>query len=161
VECTATIGIAIVGYFLVIGFPDTMLASNKLQGFTQREQRIILDWIDRDRRDPKPDKLTCAKFREHVANWELWVYRLMCVSLASMLFSMIAHCFCRFFTCSAPIYAFAYFIQIILGTIVDNTALVFLLCPLITSTRVGVNVLVEETSATRPIFPVCCGCERC
>jgi hypothetical protein len=34
----------------------------------------------------------------------------------------------RFLTCSAPIYAFAYFIQIILGTIVDSTALVFLLC---------------------------------
>lgn len=36
--------------------------------------------------------------------------------------------FTRFLTCSAPIYAFAYFIQIILGTIVDSTALVFLLC---------------------------------
>ncbi|KAH4046604.1 hypothetical protein HBH64_162090 [Parastagonospora nodorum] len=110
VEGAATIGIAIIGYFLVIGFPDSMLASNKLQGFTQRELEIVLDRIDRDRRDSKPDKLTWANFRIHVANWELWVYGLM------------------FLTCSAPIYAFAYFIQIILGTIVNSTALVFLLC---------------------------------
>jgi hypothetical protein len=77
VEGAATIGIAVIGYFLVIGFPDTMLASNKLQGFTQRELEIVLDRIDRDRRDSKPDKLTWAKFREHVANWELWVYGFM------------------------------------------------------------------------------------
>lgn len=77
VEGAATIGIAIIGYFLVIGFPDTMLASNKLQGFTQQELQIVLDRIDRDRRDSKPDKLTWAKFRTHVANWELWVYGFM------------------------------------------------------------------------------------
>ncbi|OAL43136.1 MFS general substrate transporter [Pyrenochaeta sp. DS3sAY3a] len=110
VEGAATIGIAIIGYFLVIGFPDTMLASNKLQGFTQQELEVVLDRIDRDRQDSKPDKLTWPKFRQHVSNWELWVYGFM------------------FLTCSAPIYAFAYFIQIILGTIVDSTALVFLLC---------------------------------
>ncbi|KAF2179767.1 hypothetical protein K469DRAFT_730412 [Zopfia rhizophila CBS 207.26] len=33
-----------------------------------------------------------------------------------------------FLTCSVPIYTFAYFIQIILGTIVDSTATVFMLC---------------------------------
>lgn len=77
VEGAATIGIALIGYFLVIGFPDTMLASNKLHGFTQRELEIVLDRIDRDRRDSKPDKLTWAKFRHHVANWELWAYGFM------------------------------------------------------------------------------------
>ncbi|PSN74778.1 MFS general substrate transporter [Corynespora cassiicola Philippines] len=110
VEGAATIGIAIVGYFLVIGFPDTMLATNKLQGFTQHELNIVLDRIDRDRGDSKPDKLTWPKFWRHAMNWELWVYGFM------------------FLTCSAPIYAFAYFIQIILGTIVDSVAIVFLLC---------------------------------
>lgn len=110
VEGAATVGIAIIGYFLVIGFPDTMLASNRLQGFTQRELGIILDRIDRDRRDSHSDKLTWHKFLHHVVNWELWVYGFM------------------FLTCSAPIYAFAYFIQTILSTIVDSTAVVFLLC---------------------------------
>ncbi|KAF2646791.1 MFS general substrate transporter [Massarina eburnea CBS 473.64] len=110
VEGAATIGIAIIGYFLVLGFPDTMLATNNLQGFTQEELQIILDRIDRDRGDSHADKLTKAKFLTHVANWELWVYGFM------------------FLTCAAPIYAFAYFIQIILGTIVTSTATVFLLC---------------------------------
>jgi hypothetical protein len=54
-----------------------MLASNKLYGFTQRELEIVLDRIDRDRRDSKPDKLTWIKFRAHVANWELWAYGFM------------------------------------------------------------------------------------
>lgn len=110
VEGAATIGIAILGWFLVIDFPDRMLATNKLQGFTQDELQFVLDRIDRDRGDSQPDKLTAEKFRKHIANWELWVYGFM------------------FLTCSAPIYAFAYFIQIILGTIVDSTAIVFLLC---------------------------------
>ena len=110
VEGAATIGIAILGWFLVIDFPDRMLATNKLQGFTQDELQVVLDRIDRDRGDSQPDKLTAEKFRKHIANWELWVYGFM------------------FLTCSAPIYAFAYFIQIILGTIVDSTAMVFLLC---------------------------------
>ncbi|KAF2729261.1 MFS general substrate transporter [Polyplosphaeria fusca] len=105
-----TLGVAVIGYLTVIGFPDTMLATNKLQGFTQRELEIVLDRIERDRGDSQPDKLTWPKFLRHVANWELWVYGLM------------------FLTCSAPIYAFAYFIQIILSTIVDSTAVVFLLC---------------------------------
>lgn len=87
-----------------------MLATSNHQGFTQSELELILTRIDRDRGDSQPDKLTRQKFLAHVSNWELWVYGLM------------------FLTCSAPIYAFAYFIQIILGTIVDSTAMVFLLC---------------------------------
>jgi hypothetical protein len=87
-----------------------MLATGKRHGFTERELEIVLDRIDRDRKDSKPDKLTWPKFFHHLANWELWVYGFM------------------FLSCSAPIYAFAYFIQIILGTIVDSTAIVFLLC---------------------------------
>jgi hypothetical protein len=40
----------------------------------------VLDRIDRDRHDSKPDKLTWAKFCTHVANWELWVYGFMSVA---------------------------------------------------------------------------------
>ncbi|KAF1995226.1 MFS general substrate transporter [Amniculicola lignicola CBS 123094] len=110
VEGAATIGIAFIGYFTVIGFPDTMLASGQRQGFTTRELEIVLDRIDRDRRDSQPDKLTWPKSFHHLGNFELWVYGFM------------------FLTCSAPIYAFAYFIQIILSTIVTDRATVFLLC---------------------------------
>ena len=58
VEGAATIDIAIIGYFLVISFLDIMLASGRRQGFTTQELEIILDCIDRDRRDSQPDKLT-------------------------------------------------------------------------------------------------------
>jgi hypothetical protein len=54
-----------------------MLASNKLQGFTQEELELVLDRIDRDRGDSKADNLTWVNFRTHIANWELWVYGLM------------------------------------------------------------------------------------
>lgn len=113
-----------------------MLASGKMQGFTQGELQVVLDRIDRDRRDSQPDKLSWAKFRKHVANWELWIYGFM------------------FLTCSAPIYAFAYFIQIILGTIVDSTAVVFLLCapPYLVSIlwTVGCAYLADRTRLRMP-----------
>ena len=110
VEGAATLGIAVLGYFLVIGFPDHMLASGKYSGFTQRELEIVLNRVERDRGDAKADKLTKEKVLRHVADWKLWVYGFM------------------FLCCSAPIYAFAYFIQIILTTMGYDTSTVFLLC---------------------------------
>lgn len=121
---------------MVIGFPDTMLASGKMQGFTQDELEVVLNRIERDRRDSKPDKLSWAKFYQHIANWELWVYGFM------------------FLTCSVPIYAFAYFIQIILGNIVDSIALIFLLCapPYLASIvwTVGCAYLADRTRLRMP-----------
>ncbi|KAF2105652.1 hypothetical protein BDV96DRAFT_677196 [Lophiotrema nucula] len=61
IEGAATIGIAIVGYFTVISFPDTMLPSGRRQGFTTHELEVVLDRIERDRSDSQPDKLTWAK----------------------------------------------------------------------------------------------------
>jgi hypothetical protein len=53
--------------------------------------------------------LTWEKFWRHLLSWQLWVYGFM------------------FLCCSAPIYAFAYFIQTILKTMGYSTAVVFLL----------------------------------
>lgn len=72
VEGAATLGIAIIGYFLVIGFPDQILASGKYAGFTQRELEIVLNRVERDRGDAKADKLTRAKVLRHSADWKLW-----------------------------------------------------------------------------------------
>lgn len=110
IEGAATIGLALLGYFMVLGFPDQILASGHHKGFTQFELEIILNRVERDRGDADPDNLTWPKFFTHFCNWELWVYGVM------------------FFCCSAPIYAFAYFIQIILKTMGYDTAAVFLLC---------------------------------
>jgi len=105
-----TIGIALIGYFIVLNFPDSILASGKKGYFTQAELEIVLDRVERDRGDSQPDKLTWEKFWRHLFTWQLWVYGFM------------------FLCCSAPIYAFAYFIQTILKTMGYSTAIVFLLC---------------------------------
>lgn len=113
VEGARTIGAALIGYFLVLGFPDQVLSSGKYKGSTQQELETVLDRVERDRGDTAPDELTWSKFWTHVLNWQLRVYGLM------------------FLTCSAPTYAFAYFIQMILGTIgytTFTTLMVFLLC---------------------------------
>lgn len=110
IEGALTIGIAIIGYFVVLNFPDAILASGRRSFLTQDELGIVLERVERDRGDSLPDKLTIPKFWQHVTMWQLWIYGFM------------------FLTCSAPIYAFAYFIQTILKTMGYTTAVVFLLC---------------------------------
>ncbi|KAI8186690.1 High-affinity nicotinic acid transporter [Colletotrichum sp. SAR 10_86] len=105
-----TVGFSFIGYIFTLPFPDQLLASGKRTTFTQQEIETILDRVERDRGDAEPDPLTWQKFTKLVVRWELWVYGFM------------------FLCCSAPIYAFAYFIQIILTTLGYSTAVVFLLC---------------------------------
>jgi len=109
IEGALTIGIAVIGYWIVLNFPDSILASGKKGYFTQAELAVVLDRVERDRGDSLPDKLTWQKFWRHVLSWQLWVYGVM------------------FLCCSAPIYAFTYFIQTILKTMGYPTAVVFLL----------------------------------
>ncbi|KAF9873468.1 putative phthalate transporter protein [Colletotrichum karsti] len=110
IEGSLTVGFAFIGYAFTLPFPDQLLASGKRTGFTQEEIELILDRVERDRGDAEPDPLTWQKVQKLVMRWELWVYGFM------------------FLCCSAPIYAFAYFIQIILTTLGYSTAVVFLLC---------------------------------
>jgi hypothetical protein len=110
IEGALTLGFAFIGYVFTLPFPDQLLASGKRSSFTQQELEIILDRVERDRGDAEPDSLTLHKVLRLMMRWELWVYGFM------------------FLCCSAPIYAFAYFIQIILTTLGYSTAVVFLLC---------------------------------
>ncbi|KAF2488346.1 MFS general substrate transporter [Lophium mytilinum] len=110
IEGAATIGFSLLGYFRVIGFPNILLASSDRRSFTTSELLTVLNRVDRDRGDSAPDALTWPKFWYHLCVWQLWVYGLM------------------FMTSSAPIYAFAYFIQTILKTMGYPTAIIFLLC---------------------------------
>ncbi|KAI8153909.1 hypothetical protein K4K49_008172 [Colletotrichum sp. SAR 10_70] len=110
IEGALTVGFSFIGYIFTLPFPDQLLASGKRTAFTQQEIETILDRVERDRGDAEPDPLTWQKFTKLVVRWELWVYGFM------------------FLCCSAPIYAFAYFIQIILTTLGYSTAVVFLLC---------------------------------
>lgn len=110
IEGAITIGFAFIGYAFTLPFPDQLLASGAKSPFTREELETILDRVERDRGDAEPDDLTIRKVVQTGLRWELWVYGLM------------------FLCCSAPIYAFAYFIQIILTTLGYPTAIVFLLC---------------------------------
>ncbi|KPM34546.1 hypothetical protein AK830_g12025 [Neonectria ditissima] len=110
IEGAITVGFAVIGYVFTLPFPDQVLASGTKSCFTREELENILDRVDRDRGDAEPDALTLRKVVQTALRWELWVYGLM------------------FLCCSAPIYAFAYFIQIILTTLGYSTAVVFLLC---------------------------------
>lgn len=67
--------------------------------FTQAELKTIFNRVERDRGDAEPDKLTPRKVVAIGLRWEFWAYGLMLLC------------------CSAPIYAFAYFIQTILTTL--------------------------------------------
>ncbi|KAH8680662.1 major facilitator superfamily domain-containing protein [Xylariales sp. PMI_506] len=110
IEGAITVGFAGIGYIFTLPFPDQMLATGNLAGFTRQELEVVLDRVERDRGDAEPDELTTKKFLKLLATWELWAYGFM------------------FWTCSVPIYAFAYFIQTILTTLGYSTAIVFLLC---------------------------------
>ncbi|KAF2841122.1 MFS general substrate transporter [Patellaria atrata CBS 101060] len=110
IEGAFTVGFALISYPMILGFPDQVLATGKSSTFTQQELEVVLDRVERDRGDAKPDKVTLPKVLHHMRNWHLWVYGFM------------------FMGCSAPIYVFAYFIQTIIKTMYTDTAIVFLLC---------------------------------
>ncbi|KAH7157167.1 major facilitator superfamily domain-containing protein [Dactylonectria macrodidyma] len=110
IEGAITVGFAFIGFVFTLPFPDQLLASGVKSSFTREELEIILDRVDRDRSDAEPDALTFRKVGRTGLRWELWVYGFM------------------FLCCSAPIYAFAHFVQIILTTLGFSTAMVFSLC---------------------------------
>lgn len=53
IEGALTIGIAILGYWIVLPFPDALLASSKKGYFTHNELEIVLDRVERDRGDSR------------------------------------------------------------------------------------------------------------
>ncbi|KAK7036421.1 hypothetical protein VNI00_011618 [Paramarasmius palmivorus] len=91
VEGVITIGLGIIGYFLLPDFPD----KNK---FLSREQTVlILKRVREDRGDHVPDEITTAKVLHHLSDWTLWAYGIM-------------------FGCATlPAYMLAYFIPVILA----------------------------------------------
>lgn len=68
IEGAATVGFALLGYSMVLGFPDQIPASDHHKGFTQSELEVVLNRLERDRGDAGPDKLTWPKFWAHFCN---------------------------------------------------------------------------------------------
>ncbi|ESK87307.1 high-affinity nicotinic acid transporter [Moniliophthora roreri MCA 2997] len=97
IEGLITIGLGIIGYFLIPDFPDrnTFLSA--------AQTRFILKRIEEDRGDHVPDKITTKKVLYHLSDWTLWVYGIMS-------------------TCAAiPTYMLAYFTPVILRSMGYST----------------------------------------
>lgn len=80
IQGAITILVALVGWFIIIDFP------NKANRFlTPREQAYILDRINQDRGDAEADSVTRAKILHHLADWKLyfWAFNLLASTMPS------------------------------------------------------------------------------
>lgn len=91
IEGAITIGVCIVGWFLVIDFPTK---AGKF--LNPEEQKFIIDRLNDDRRDGEEDEMTLAVVLHHLKDWRLyvWAFNLMSSTL--------------------PGYAYSYFLPVIL-----------------------------------------------
>lgn len=91
VEGLITIAIGLVGYFVIIDFPD------KAKILNEQEREMILTRIERDRADATLDKITWAKIGQYSLDWKLWLFAFM------------------FFSSTTASYALSYFLPRILA----------------------------------------------
>ncbi|KAF2853492.1 phthalate transporter-like protein [Plenodomus tracheiphilus IPT5] len=94
IEGALTCFLGIIGYWALVDFPDKAHKSWKF--LNEREARYIIDRVDRDRGDAKPEPWSVAKFFKGGADLKVWG------------FAMI------FFNTTTVTYALAYFLPIIL-----------------------------------------------
>ncbi|KAI5476832.1 hypothetical protein MNV49_007128 [Pseudohyphozyma bogoriensis] len=86
-----TMGLGIIAYFTIVDFPD------KATFLTPQQTAFIVQRINADRGDAVADKLTFSKGMKHLMDPKLWVFGLL------------------FMSSTAPAYAFAYFLPVILA----------------------------------------------
>ena len=91
IEGAITVGICIIGWFLIIDFPTR---AGKF--LNPEEQKFIIDRLNDDRQDAEEDKMSLAVVIHHLKDWRLyiWAFNLMASTL--------------------PGYAYSYFLPIIL-----------------------------------------------
>ncbi|KIY02455.1 uncharacterized protein Z520_02594 [Fonsecaea multimorphosa CBS 102226] len=92
IEGLITTVIAAIAWFIIVDFPDKAKKKGLL---TPEQASFIVRRIENDRRDAIPDRLTWAKFCQHLQDWKLWVFATM------------------FMSTTMPAYAFAYFTPVI------------------------------------------------
>ncbi|OAL54136.1 phthalate transporter-like protein [Pyrenochaeta sp. DS3sAY3a] len=94
IEGALTVFLGICGYWALVDFPDKAHKSWKF--LNEREARFIIDRVDKDRGDARPEPWSLAKFLRGGADIKVWG------------FAMI------FFNTTTVTYALAYFLPIIL-----------------------------------------------
>lgn len=93
IEAIITCVAATVAWFFIIDFPDK---AEKKGFLTNEEASFILQRIEDDRGDSVADPLTWAVLFHHLGDWRLWAYAVL------------------FMSTTMPVYAFSYFLPIIL-----------------------------------------------
>jgi hypothetical protein len=94
IEGTLTMALAIAGYWLLVDFPDKAHKSFKF--LNERETKFVIDRVDRDRGDAKPEPFSIRKFLGAATDIKIWGYALI------------------FFNNTTITYALAFFLPIIL-----------------------------------------------
>ncbi|KAI2433615.1 hypothetical protein LOZ19_005422, partial [Ophidiomyces ophidiicola] len=106
-EGIITCVLAILGYILIIDFPDKVL--QKKSFLTVEEVDLIKSQLEKDRGDAVHDEFTLKKVFKTLGRWQLWIYSLLFMCLA------------------VGIYGYAYFMIIILQGMGYSIGRVFLL----------------------------------
>lgn len=75
IEGALTCFLGILGYWALVDFPDKAHKSWKF--LTEREVRFIIDRVDRDRGDAKPEPWSAAKFFKGGADIKIWGFALV------------------------------------------------------------------------------------
>jgi cyanate permease len=100
--------LALLGRLLIVDFPDKLHMA-RYPFLKPNEVQAIQDKLERDRRDAEYDEIDWPKFVRALARWELWVFAL------------------KFFAVTTIVYAFAFFLPIILQGMGYDVGRVFLL----------------------------------
>ncbi|EEH17271.2 hypothetical protein PABG_07358 [Paracoccidioides brasiliensis Pb03] len=123
IEGLITCLLAILGYFLIIDFPDK-IAGFKRPFLTAEDVEVIKAGLNQDRADAEHDPFTGVKVFQTLCRWQLWIYSLL-------------------FMCMAiGVYGYAYFSPVILQGLGYSTGKVFLLLapPALVSVPVAIIV---------------------
>ncbi|KAK2787888.1 hypothetical protein FQN51_003059 [Onygenales sp. PD_10] len=124
IEGLMTCFLAILGYFLIVDFPDK-LSNFKRPFLTQDEVDIIKAQLNRDRSDAEHDEFTLRKVVRTLGRWQLWIYSLMFMCLA------------------VGIYGYAYFTVVILQGMGYSTGRVFLLSAPPSIVSVPISIIIS------------------
>jgi len=100
--------LAMLGRLLIVDFPDKVHKSRR-PFLTAAQVKTVQNKLNRDRSDAEFDPLTMEKFLAACRRWELWFFAI------------------SFFCITSIVYAFAFFIPIILQGMNYSTEMVFLL----------------------------------
>lgn len=75
IEGALTCFLGIGAYWMLVDFPDKAHTSWKF--LTEREAKFIIERVDRDRGDAKPEPWNTAKFFKGGADFKIWCYAMV------------------------------------------------------------------------------------